>query len=304
MPVNKEELIKDLETPEYQTLIKDTLTKKEFVFQDKTEHAAYLDRVKKDVIEKELPAKVSEIYGAIDKDIKETYGVDRETNEKTYDYLKRVGKMKLSDLEKSSLKIKELEKAIADGDQSGALKKKLEDEEARFKLEIRKRDEKIGELEKKTQVTSKTADVKLLYGDLKKSFVKQLPPMFGRAETAALDEAINNSTIKDGKLYMTNSDGSIRKDSSYNEITVEDFLKVEFKDVIETKNPKGGAGSGGGNGGGGGVDPKEMKPDNFPMKAELKTRGDLMEYMETLGLKRGSKQYDDIYKKFSEGMTS
>jgi hypothetical protein len=303
MPVSKEELTKDLlENPEYQTLAKETLAKKDFIIQTKDEQTSYLDRFKKDVIEKELPAKVSEIYSNIDKDIKETYGIDRETQEKTYDYLKRVGKIKISDLEKSTLKIKELEEAIAKGDTSAAMKKKLEDEEHRFKIELKKREDKIQELETKVQTTSKSADVRAIYGDLKKSFVKQLPAMFTRAETAALEEAVRMSVAEDGKLYMINSDGSIRKDSAYNKISVEDFLKAEFKDVIETKNPAGGAGSGGGKGSDP-VDPKAITVENFPMKAEIKGRGALIEYMDSLGLKQGTQLYRDIYKKFSEPLT-
>lgn len=298
MPVSKEELAKDLETPEYQQLVKETLAKKDYIVQDKTEHSQYLDRYKNDVIEKEMPARVKAIYDNIDKDVKETFGIEREPNEKTYDYMKRAGKATTTALTQSSEKIRQLEEAIAKGDTSAAMAKKLEEEEAKFKRLLKDRDTKIAELEQQTQITGRQADVKLLYGDLKKSFVKQLPPLFDKAEKSTLDEAIRYSTLKDGKLYMTNADGSIRKDASYNEISVEEYLRQEFKDVIEQKKSAGGAGSPPGPGGNGAPDPKAMTPENFQMKPDIKTKAALMDYMISLGLKRGEKNFTLIYQKY------
>jgi flagellar hook-basal body complex protein FliE len=296
MPVSKEELLKDLDTPEYQTLIKEALTKKEFVIQDKTEHQSYLDRYKNDVLEKELPNRIKTIYDNIDKDVKETFGVDRDPNEKTYEYLKRAGKTKLSALEQSQQKIRELEEAISKGDGTAAMKRKLEEEQANFQRELKKREDKIRELEQNHSIVQKTADVKLLYGELKKGFIKQLPPLFARAEAAALDEAIRNSVAQDGKLYMANADGSIRKDSSYNEISVEDFLKAEFKDVIETQRKAGGAGSEGGKGDP--KDPKDITDENFPMKSDIKNKRELTDYMLSLGIKQGTEQFRKIWVKY------
>jgi hypothetical protein len=303
MPVNKEELVKDLESPEYLGLIKETLAKKEFVVQDKTEHASYLDRFKSDVIEKELPSRVKAVHDSYDKDTKDLFGVDRDPNEKSYDYLKRAAKGKLTELETSAKKIADLEAAIAKGDTSAAMAAKLEAEETKFKTILREKDSQIEQLQKQTQTTSKTADVKLIYGEIKKGFVKQLPPMFARAEAAALDEVINNSVVKDGKLYMSNPDGTVRKDSSYNEITVEDHLKKEFKDVIEVQKKQGGAGSPPGPGDPT-VDPSKLTPDNFPMKESIKTKIELTDYMLSLGLKQGTKEFIAIWTKYGYPMTA
>lgn len=303
MPVSKEELIKDLETSEYQAVVKEALVKKEFVVQDKTEHASYLDRFKADVIEKEMPTKVKAIHDQYDKDTKELFGVDREANEKTYEYLKRAAKTKLSELQTSADKIKELEEAIKKGDGSKAMAEKLEQEEARFKKLMREKDEELKTYKQQSEHATKSADIKLIYGDLKKSFVKTLPPMFARAEAAALDEAIRNSVYKDGKLYMANPDGSIRKDSSFNEIPVEDFFKAEFKEVIEEKKKTGGGGSTPGPGDGG-VDPTKLTPENFPMKDTLKTKADLTDYMLSLGLKQGTPAFINIWKKYGLPMAS
>lgn len=297
MPVSKEELVKDLETPEYQTIVKDALAKKEFVIRDKAEDSSFLDRYKADVIEKEIPSKIKEVYDKLDIDIKTTFGVDREANEKTYEYLKRAGKVKLTALDTSAAKIAELEAAIAKGDTSAAMAKKLETEQENWKKKSREYETTIQKLQTENQVTSKAADVKLVYGELKKTFVKQLPALFARAEAAALDEAINNSIVKDGKLYMANADGTIKKDSKYNEITVEDFLKAEFKEVIEEKKTQGGGGSDP-KAGGDGTDPKDLNAKNFKKPDNIKTKATLTDHMLSLGLKQGTAQFNDIWRAY------
>lgn len=296
MPVSKEELEKDLDTPEYLTLVKEKLAKKEMIVQDKAEHQLYLDRYKSDVIEKEIPTRIKAVHDQYDKDIKETFGIDREASEKTYDYLKRAGKTATGEVQKSADRIKELEDLIKKGDGSKAMAEKLEQEEARFKKLIKEKDQELLTYKQKSEIVSKTADIKLIYGDIKKTFVKTLPPMFSRAEAAALDEAIRLSVVKDGKLYMANGDGSIRKDSSYNEISVEDFLKAEFKEVIEEKKKQGGAGSNGGDPDP--IDPTKYDDKTFPMKDDLKTKAALTDYMLSLGIKQGTDQFRLIWKKY------
>lgn len=302
MPVNKEELLKDLETPEYIGLVKETLSKKNFVIQDQAENAAFLDRYKKDVIEKEIPLKIKEVYDFMDRELKETSGIDRDTNEKTSDYLKRVVKAKGEAVEQSARKIKELEAAIAAGDTSAAMKKRLEDEEQKFKLLLSKKDKELEDVKGEAVKYRKAADIKLIYGEIKKGFIKNLPPMFATAEAATLNEVVNSSVEKEGRLYMANPDGSVKKDASYNEITVEDFLKAAFKEVIETKKTQGGGGSGG-NGADPGTDPSKLTEDNFPMRADIKTKAALMDYMISLGLKQGTDQFTKIYAKYGRPMT-
>ena len=302
MPVNKEELLKDLETPEYIGLVKETLSKKKFVIQDEVEAAAFLDRYKKDVIEKELPGKIREVYDFLDTTLKETSGIDRDTNEKTSDYLKRVVKSKGEAVNASALKIKQLEDAIAAGDTSAAMKKRLEDEEQRFKKLLSEKDKELDQVKGEAVKYRKAADIKLIYGEIKKGFIKALPPMFATAEAATLDEVVRNSVEKDGRLYMANPDGSVKKDSSYNEISVEDYLKAAFKEVIETKKTQGGGGSGGA-GGDPGTDPSKLTDENFPMRADIKTTAALMDYMISLGLKQGTEQFTKIYAKYGRPMT-
>jgi len=181
------------------------------------------------------------------------------------------------------------------------MKKRLEDEEQRFKKLLSDKDKELDQVKGEAVKYRKAADIKLIYGEIKKGFIKALPPMFATAEAATLDEVVRNSVEKDGRLYMANPDGSVKKDSSYNEISVEDYLKAAFKEVIETKKTQGGGGSGGA-GGDPGTDPSKLTDENFPMRADIKTKAALMDYMISLGLKQGTEQFTKIYAKFGRQM--
>lgn len=290
MPVDKTELAKDLETPEYQELVRTTLAQKEFIIRTKVEDQEYTTRVKTDTLEKDLPAKIAEVHNGYDKDIKATFGADRLANEKTFDYLKRVGKEKVD-------AIAELEEKIRKGDTSGV----REREQELARIEIAKRDTKIQELEGVAGAAVKNAAISLDYTEIKKSFKKATVPGFHRIEESILTEARQRSKVaEDGKLYMLEADGTYSKDVAFNKITVADFLRKEFVDYIEKKDPKGGLGQGGK---AEKVDPTELTVDNFPMKEGIRTKGELMDYMLELGLVRGSAKFNEIYGKFAKKLT-
>jgi hypothetical protein len=300
MPVDKVELAKDLETPEYQALIKETLAKKEFVIHDKTEHQSYLDRYKTDVIEKEIPNRVKAIHDQYDKDVKELTGIDRDlTNEKSYDYVKRAFKTKLADADTYTKKIADLEEKIKSGDPSGIYKKQLEEAENKYKTQLELKEKELNGLKQQSSVLARRSAAESELSKLRASFKKDLPAMFSRIEKSVLDEAINKISIKeDGRAVILKDDGTVLKDSAFNEVTLESYLKNEFKDVIDTG--AGGSGAGSKNpAGGGGPDPSTITVDTFVMDPKITRQGELMDYMLSLGLKRGDKTFNAIYKKFS-----
>lgn len=301
MPVNKEELVKDLDSPEYQTIAKEALAKKDFIIRNKTEETAFLDRYKTDVIEKEIPSKINEVHSQYDKDIKELYGAERSQGEKTYEYLKRVATARNSEHQKAVDEVKVLKEQIKGGDPTGTIRKQLEEAENKVKTVIAEKDKELNEYKTKVSSTERVSQVRSVYSDLKGTFKKEKPALWDRTEKAILDEAFNQSVIKDGKLFMTNADGSIRKDAQYNEITVDAFLKNEFKDVVDPKYVQGGGGAAPKGGEGNrGVDPKTVTEENFSAPESVKSRDDLVTYMMTIGLVRGSEQFNKIYKKHSE----
>jgi hypothetical protein len=299
MPVDKTELAKDLESPEYQELVKETLGKKDFIVRSKADETGFLDRFKADVIEKEMPARVKSIHDQYDKDTKELFGIDRNQDEKSYEYLKRAAKAKLGELDTLQGKIAGLEEQIKKGDPSGALTKKLEDAEKIYQAELKKWQDKANELEQRSTLTERKALVSTVYAGIKKDFKAALPPLFDRVERTLLQEAETLAVIKDGKLYLGDGNGGIKKDAQFNEITLEDYLKGELKDVIEVRRNQPGAGSGNP---AGAPDPSTITAENFERPVSVKTKQDLTEAMLKAGLKRGTKVYDDIWKKHAAGL--
>lgn len=290
MPVDKAELAKDLaENPEYQTLAVAELTKKEFVVRDKATDTTFLENYKKDVIEKEIPGKIKEVHDRYDKDVEETFGVKRNQDEKSYDYLKRAGKLKLAE-------IADLNEKIKKGDSSGVLTKKLADAEEQYKNQLAAKDTEISEIKTKFGQTEKSAAMDRAYAGVRSLFKKDLPPLFSRTERAVLDDILKTAVMKDGVIYAGNADGSIKKTPAFVEIKMEDYLKEEFKEVIETKKITGGGGSGG-EGKGKEIDPSTITLETFVAPETVKSQDDLMTYMMEIGLQRGSKVFNDIFKK-------
>jgi hypothetical protein len=299
MPVDKIELAKDLETPEYQTIVKETLAKKEFTIRTKDEETSFQDNFKKDVIEKEIPKKISEVHTQYDKDVEEITGLKREQNEKSYDFVKRALKANTGDTTALRTEITDLKKQIAAGDNTGATKKLLDEAENKFKASLAEKDQLIQKLQGETTATKRESLLTSAYAGVKKDFKKELPPMFDRTEKAILSEVLSGAVVgDDGKLYMGDGKGGVLKDKSFNPVLVETHLREEFKAVIDVTKPKGGAGSTPPPGGSGKTNPDEITVENFEMPDNLKNADDLMTYLLEVGIKRGTDQFNKIWEKF------
>src|SRR6478736_4255437 len=149
MPIDKVELATELEkNPEIVTVAVEALGKKGYSVYDKAKHDEFVSNLRKDAVEKDLPAalnkEVSKIHSQYDADIETALGVKKEANEKSYDYLKRAANAKLTDL---NTKIEGYEKTIREkGDPSGVLQKKIEAAEEKARIAIEERDKKIADL--------------------------------------------------------------------------------------------------------------------------------------------------------------
>jgi hypothetical protein len=303
MPIDKAELATELEkNPEIEKVAVEALSKKGFVINDKVKHEEFVSNVRKDAIEKELPKeldkKIAEVHNRYDQDIESTLGVKKDSNEKSYDYLKRAASSKLTEL---NSKIEGYEKTIREkGDPHGILQKKIEAAEEKAKIAIEERDKKINELTTQNSTALKSITLNNAFSEFSKSFVKTLPPMFDRTKKIILDEILASSVLKDGKLYAGDGSGGVKRDAAFKEIPVEDLFKAEFKDVIDVKREQGGAGSKGGFKGEE-VDPSKLTIETIEI-GDVKTQGDVVDALLKHGLTKGSPLFREAYQKFALGI--
>lgn len=301
MPVNKEELIKDLDSPEYLNVVKETLIKKEFHVEPKAEREGFLERYKTNIIETEIPQRVKSVHDQYDKDIKEVFGADRNQDEKSYDYLKRVGRAKVQEAETIRGEVAALKEQLKGGDPSGTLRAQLEAAEQRARVAIEEKEKEITTLRQTQSQAEKQFAVNGVYANIRSQFKKELPPLFNRVEKSVLDDVIGNSAVKpvngNNVLVMLNSDGTVRKDHSFKEITVEDYLKLEFKDLIDVK-PAAGAGS---HNPEPNLDVKSMTAEEFGayLTPDIDSKEKLMGKMRERGIAHGTALGNAIWKKYA-----
>lgn len=306
MAIDKIELATELEkNPEIATVAVEALQKKGYSIYDKAKHDEFMANIRKDAVEKDLPAaigkEVSKIHTQYDQDIEIALGIKKtDPNEKSYDYLKRASKTKLDEL---GGKIADYEKTIREkGDPSGILQKKIEAAEERARIAIEERDKKITELTTQNSSALKSITLNNSFAEFSKTLVKTLPPMFERTKKIILDEILTSSVLKDGKLYQGDGTGAIKKDAAFKEIPIEDLFKEEFKDVIDVKRTQGGAGSKGEHRTNADPDPSQFTVDNFTMPP-VTTQREVDDAIMRAGVPKGSKVYLELFQKYALGIT-
>lgn len=295
MPVNQEELLKDLDTPEYQKVVTEKLRQKEFTVFNKDEQTAFMERHKQSVIETEIPQKIKEVHDRYDVDTKTLFGIDRNADEKSYDYLKRAATVKLGE-------IAALKEQLKGGDPTGAIKKQLEETEQKYRQTLQEKDAEINTLKTNLTRGEITTGVTTVYTDIKNTFKKPLPPLFDQTERSILNDVVSKAVLKEGKYYLGDGNGNLVKDRGLNPVLLSDHLKETFKDLIDTGAGGGGAGSKDASKGGK-TDPTTITPENFFLPEKVKTKANLIDHMvEDLGIPKGTKQFNTIYAKWSKDL--
>lgn len=224
-----------------------------------------------------IGARIGQIYRDLDKTIKDTTGIDRNGDEKTYNYLERASKAlkdkvagfdelnnKVSSLEKEKTR---LEKVISEGGSDGETAKQLK--QVRAELETTKT--QYNEL-KGTYDTDKTNHAKELFNlkltnDLNSSLgaIKLKKDLPKTVTDVLVNQAIekvkgyNPDYIDDGnggkRLVFKNADGGTMNnpENKLNPYTANELLIKELKslEIYDDGNGKGGAGGSGSGGSGG-----------------------------------------------------
>lgn len=267
----------------------------------KDEHTTFLTNYKETEVSKAIKGDILEVHNRYEKDIKDVLGTEKESDEKTYDFLKRQLKTLKGDIQSKDSKITDLEKVVGDKSGDEALKLVKSDYDALQKKHQKALDEFKVEKESQSKEINK---VKLMnHADHALMGIKFLSNVPEDARTALIEIAkgdiVKDASFLDGKVVFLDANGDPQRDDDYKVITVETRLKEKLKSIIDEgrKQP--------------GVDIKDpvierdedgkVKSVNIGTPPDtVKTMKDLIEHLQQVGLRRGTDEYFATLKKWSE----
>lgn len=221
------------------------------------EQVATLVNLSKNDEDTVIGRRIGEIYGDIDKDIKETFGVDKDSGEKTYNYLKRAGstvKQTLEDVRKEAARVKslerekaELETKMRDGKGTEAIAQKLKDTEDKLADSQKKYQKDIEEWKQKATTNEQALHRARLDFEFDKATTGlQFKPeitdglkdiMVGSAKAKILN-TLTPDWIDDGKggqrQVFRDKSGTIQNnpDNQLNPYTASELITRELKEAL------------------------------------------------------------------------
>ena len=261
--------------------------------------------------EEAIKPQVREIYTRLEGDIKTITGIEKQPNEKAYDYLKRAvpefaTKKQGDEMKKLQEQIEEYKAKIEKGtDPEGHWQEKLTQAENKYKTELEKIQNELKTERQNVSAATKRRILSEIHSPIKTNYRSDLPSYFFTTEKQILKEALENSVVvQDEKgneiLVEADENGEPKKDASFQYVPVSKRLEEAFKDAVKKDPKKGGAGSN--PSGDDPIDPSKITVDNFEMPEGVKTKGQLTTHLMELGLKQGSDIFDKIYDKHSANL--
>lgn len=233
--------------------------------------------------------KTKEWYNQLDNDVLSVTGIQRNQDEKSYDYNKRAHQSNLEKIKQLELTNKELEAKLSSGDTDGVWKSKYENVESEYQKNLKAKEEELNKLRGMTETFAKSQEIGKIFDPIKSMFKKDLPGYFQTHQDHILNEVISKSKQKDGNWIMTKDGENELLDQNLAPIKVEDYLKQQFKDVFDEKRTQNGTGTG---------QDQNFETENGKVivPADLDTRAKIQEYLATRGLVLGTKEYHEAYK--------
>jgi len=291
MGIDKEKAIKKIQDS----------TNTEFEVFEGKEHETFLENYKDTVIAPEI----REVHDHYDRDVKDLSGEDRNQNEKSYDYLKRVFggyKTKTEKVTELETTIIELNKKIKTNSGDEQLKIKLvaaESELANVQEQYKKGKEAWGK--ERTDLLSSHDRAKLENGLDRSLMGIKFKDGITKDVQVIVVQAVKNGLLKiaeivDGKMIFKDDKGNImRNQDSLNPFTAKEMLKLRLKDIIDEGRKIEGTG----------VKPEITEDDkgnktiNYTPSDSVRTKDDLLEDLAKKGLVRDTEGYKLAWAKYS-----
>ena len=186
-------------------------------------------------LRKEIGSNFGKELSEIDITLSEHLGIDKEGNEKTNAFIKRVIPTLKSELDT-------LKKAKEDG-LSGSESLKLERDSLLEKLNQSAKEKEDLENNFKTTLTNKDKEFIVNSELAKLKFKEGIDKVLAPAKKEFIDSVLSKSTLEEGKLVFKNDGVTIRNDKN-EPITVFELASKEFESVLSTDNVIKGLGNG------------------------------------------------------------
>lgn len=285
--MKKEEILKQLESDKGDT---------DYILRTQDEEKAFLENHKANVLEKELDPAVAKIHTQYDEDLFSLFGVRKKPGEKTYKFMKD----QFTALKEKADKVEALETEIAE------LKKGSPDDAKRLK-EIKDLQEQIRKLKEDHDIELTKIAKQNLKNNVKSEIERSLinlklkPGIPESMKQVYIDKIINelseDAEIREGKIVFLDKEGkALRDPATLAPYTAEALLKDRMKDVIEVGRQIPGPGIGK-------EIPRDDKGKPIINVSGITSRQKLGDYLvKDLGLKRGSKDFDEAYKEYGQNL--
>jgi len=262
----------------------------------KEEHESFL----KNFEDTKIAPKISELHKKYDDDIHSVLGVRKESDEKTYDFLKRTLSTLKTERDEQSQKVTELEKAVQDTTGKEALeqaKRELESVKTKHQSALDEYKTKYEELEKGTHMMKINNELEkglvgLVFKDAKlvPEDVRNIHIDVVKSELAKMAQFV------DGKLVFVDDKGEIMRDDKLNVLGPKEVLKSRLKPILNEGRKQPGVG----------IEENEPFVEEKDGKLDVtvvvpdtvKTNADLTEHLLKSGLKRGTKEFSAAYAKY------
>lgn len=254
--------------------------------------------------------RIGRVYGDLDNDIRESFGVEKKHGEKTYDYLKRAGKSlsdKLKELKPKAeqtdalqAEINELERKLKDDKGNEVLTQKLRDAEQRFDDLKKVYDTEKTELSQKIEGLTKAQDDFKVQSEFDKGVA-------GLQFKPEIDESLQEILIKSAKdkvlsvyspdfietsdnkqvMVFRDKDGKIQHnaENKLNPFTASDLIKKELTKVLAGSKPGGGTRKPGSH--------SQQTVDITAAKTQVEADEIIRKNLLEEGFTRGTREFDD-----------
>jgi len=260
----------------------------------------------KNFVEMEFTKREPTAYSNVEKSVEELTGIKKASpTEKASEYFVRAMNTYKQGITTMQTELDDLKKKQEEGFGDKDAAKRIKQLEDLIKTTQETHTQELSQKEQAIFTAKVEGQVESALGTIRANIKKEYTNIADDVLEARLNKFYKTYTPKkaqDGKTVFEDAAGTLQiNPKTALALTPKEIVTDFFKDLTEEKggHQQQGAGSGGT---GGRAEWKAGDPIPAP-GANIKTRVQLTTYMKEYGLKSGEKDYDDFYKKHSEGLS-